>query len=34
MTRHLATSREMLASTQRVETLAREAGVDVELNNH
>ena len=30
----LATSREMLASTQRVATLAKEAGVDVELNNH
>ncbi len=30
----LATSREMLASTQRIATLAKAAGVDVELNNH
>ena len=30
----LASSREMLASTQRIATLARAAGVDVELNNH
>ncbi|HUR19214.1 MAG TPA: MBL fold metallo-hydrolase [Vicinamibacterales bacterium] len=30
----LATSREMLASTQRIATLAKAAGVDVELNDH
>ena len=30
----LETSREMLASTQRIAQLARTAGVDVELNNH
>jgi metallo-beta-lactamase class B len=30
----LATSREMLASTERIATLARAAGVDVELNDH
>ncbi len=30
----LATSREMMESTERVATLAKAAGVDVELNNH
>jgi len=30
----LATSREMVASTQRIATLARAAGVDVQLNDH
>ena len=30
----LATSREMMESTQRMATLAKAAGVDVELNNH
>ena len=30
----LATSREMVASTERIATLARSAGVDVELNDH
>jgi metallo-beta-lactamase class B len=33
-TESLAESREMMESTQRIGTLAKAAGVDVELNNH